>query len=138
MSKLLILLLIIISFFLLGPFQPVLAVTSAAGIACNPQGGQNLAWGKGIKTAIGCIPTEPTALIQGIIKFAIATGGGIALLLMIYGVFQMITSGGNPDGVKKGSEQITSAVLGLLFIIFAVMLLKIIGVDILQLPGFSP
>ncbi|MDO8570215.1 MAG: hypothetical protein Q7R97_01360 [Candidatus Daviesbacteria bacterium] len=137
MSKVLILILIAVSFLFLGSFQQVFAVTTAAGVACNPQSGQNLAWGKGIKTAIGCIPTEPTELINGIIKVAIAAGGGIALLLMIFGVFQMITSAGNPDGVKKGSEQITSAVLGLLFIIFAVMLLKIIGVDILQLPGFQ-
>lgn len=111
--------------------------TRAAGISCDPKDGTKGGTG-GILTAIGCIPTEPTALVQGIIKVAIGAGGGIALLLMIYGAFQMITSAGNPDGVKKGHEQITSAVIGLLFIIFAVMLLKVIGVDILQIPGFSP
>lgn len=104
--------------------------SSAKGKEC-PGGKQ------GVLTAIGCIPTEPSAFVQGFIKVAIGAGGGIALLLMIYGAFQMITSAGNPDGVKKGSEQITSAVIGLLFIIFAVMLLKIIGVDILQIPGFE-
>lgn len=110
--------------------------TSAGGISCDPKTG--LAGSEGVLTAIGCIPTKPTALVQGILKFAVGAGGGIALLLMFYGAFQMITSSGNPDGVKKGHEQITSAVLGLLFIIFAVMLLKIIGVDILQIPGFKP
>lgn len=108
----------------------------AETITCNPKTGR--AGSGGVSTAIGCIPTEPTALVQGIIKVAIGAGGGIALLLMIYGAFLMITSAGNPDGVKKGHEQITSAVIGLLFIIFAVMLLKVVGVDILQIPGFSP
>ncbi|MDO8638585.1 MAG: pilin [Candidatus Daviesbacteria bacterium] len=118
--------------------------TSAGGISCDPNNvvlgpdGKPTVGGNGIYTAIGCIPTEPTALVQGIIKFAIAGGSGIAFLLMIAGAFQMMTSGGNPDGVKKGHEQITSAVIGLLFIIFAVMLLKVIGVDILQIPGFQP
>lgn len=108
------------------------------GNNCTSAAGESCLNGAGIRTAIGCIPTEPSTLIQSFLKVAISAGGGIALLLMIYGTFQMITSAGNPDGVKKGHEQITSAVIGLLFIIFAVMLLKIIGVDILQIPGFSP
>lgn len=90
----------------------------------------------GIQTAIGCIPTEPTQFILAVSRLATGMGGGIALLLMIAGAFKMITSAGNPDSVKAGSEQITSAVIGLLFIIFAVLLLKVIGVDILDLPGF--
>lgn len=92
----------------------------------------------GIETAIGCVPTEPTQFILAVSKLATGMGGGIALLLMIVGAFKMMTSAGNPDAVKAGSEQITSAVIGLLFIIFAVLLLQVIGVDILALPGFEP
>lgn len=91
----------------------------------------------GIQTAIGCVPTEPTQFILAVSRLATGMGGGIALLLMIVGAFKMITSAGNPDSVKAGSEQITSAIIGLLFIIFAVLLLKVIGVDILALPGFG-
>lgn len=109
--------------------------TSSAGIACNPDTGAPGS-GDGVFTAIGCIPTQPTKLIERLLKFATGAGGGIALLLFVYGAFQIITSSGNPEGVKKGSEQMTAAVIGLLFIIFSVMLLKIIGVDILQIPGF--
>lgn len=104
--------------------------TGAGGIPCDGD--------KGIKTAIGCIPTEPTALIQGFLKFATGIGGAIALLLMIAGSFQMIASAGNPETVKKGQEQFTNAIIGLLFIIFSVLLLKVIGVDILQIPGLKP
>lgn len=93
---------------------------------------------QGVYTAIGCIPTNPTALIKGLLKIAAGIGGGIALLLMIFGSFQMITSGGNPDNIKKGQEQFTSAIIGLLFIIFSVLLLQVVGVDILSLPGFNP
>jgi hypothetical protein len=49
----------------------------------------------------------------------------------------MITSGGNAETLKKGREQFVSAVIGLLFVIFAVLLMQIVGVDILGLPGFS-
>ncbi|MBU3957436.1 pilin [Patescibacteria group bacterium] len=109
--------------------------TSAAGIPCNPEGGGSGTGG--IMTAIGCIPTEPTVLIQSLLQFFIGIGGGIALLLMIYGAFLMIISAGNPEGVKRGQEQFYSAIIGLLFIIFSILLLQIIGVDILNIPGFT-
>jgi hypothetical protein len=91
----------------------------------------------GILTALGCVPTEPTEFITAVSRLLTGAGGGIALLLIIAGAFRMITSAGNPDAVKAGSEQITSAIIGLLFIIFAVLLLQIIGVQILDLPGFE-
>lgn len=105
--------------------------TSAGGITCS-DGTDN-----GIKTAIGCVPTQPEKLIEGLMKFFIGAGGGIALLLMIFGAIEMMTSQGNPEGLKAGRERFTSAVIGLLFIIFSITLLQIIGVDILQLPDFA-
>lgn len=102
-------------------------VTSAAGQLC----------GGGILTAIGCVPTEPRELVKALLKFAAGAGGGIAFLLMIAGAFQMIASAGNPEMVKKGSEQLSSAIIGLLFIIFSVLLMQVIGVDILGIPGFK-
>lgn len=89
--------------------------------------------GTGIATAIGCIPTKPTEFIAALLRLTFAVVGGISFLLMIGSVFQMITSGGNPDSLKQGHERFTSAVIGLLFVIFAVLLLRIIGVDILNI-----
>lgn len=118
--------------------------SKAGGQVCDPKnpGGPppakiNEGAGGGIYTAIGCIPTDPLALVSGVMRFAVGAGGGIALLLMIFGAFQMITSAGNPEAIKKGQEQFTSAIIGLLFIIFSTLLLKIIGVDILGLPGLG-
>ena len=102
--------------------------TSAKGEECED---------KTLKTAIGCINTEPGKLVSGLVKVATAAGGAIALLLMILGSLKMILSGGSPDRLKEGREQFTSAVIGLLFIIFSVLLLQVIGVDILNIPGFS-
>lgn len=63
--------------------------------------------------------------------------GGIALILMVYGGIMVITSGGNPQKLQAGKELITSAVMGLILILFGTYLLKLIGVDILQIPGFT-
>jgi len=92
-----------------------------------------------IDTAIGRIDvSSPEAFVNKILTFALGIGGGIAILLIIIGGVQVLTSAGNPDKVKAGQELITSAVSGLLLIIFAVFLLKLIGKDILKIPGFEP
>jgi len=92
---------------------------------------------KGISTAIGCIPTDTAPFVNYILARAVSIGGGIAFLIMLFGAFTLITSAGNPENVQKGKDIITSALTGLLFIIFAIFLLKFIGVDILQLPEFE-
>lgn len=84
-----------------------------------------------VKTAIGCIHTEPADLIADVLKFALGISGGLAFLMMLLGAFQMLTSAGNPETLAAGKDRLTSAVIGLLFVIFAVLLLQIIGVDIL-------
>jgi len=94
---------------------------------------------KGINTAIGCIPIEDSnSLIGFILKWAIGVGGGIAFLLIVLAGFQIMTSSGNPDRLKAGQELMTSAIAGLILLIFSVFILRIIGVDILGLPpGFG-
>lgn len=88
------------------------------------------------ETALGCIPNDPIAFTVWILARALGIGGGIAFLLMVSGAIKILTSAGNPEGVKNGTQTILSAVQGLLFIIFSLFLLKLIGVDILQIPGF--
>ena len=73
-----------------------------------------------------------TAIAIGII---IGLGGGVALLLILYGVFIVTTSAGIPDKLNQGKEIISSAVAGLVFIILAIFLMQLIGVQILVLPG---
>lgn len=90
----------------------------------------------GVETAIGCIPTDPGAFVNKFLKWALGAAGGIALLIMAIGSIQMIAAAGNPEAVKAGRDRFISALVGLLFIIFAVFLLQVIGVDILSIPGF--
>ena len=92
----------------------------------------------GIMTAIGCINTADTnSFIASILRVATGIGGGLALAMILYGVFIVTTSAGIPDKLKAGSEIITSAIIGLIFILLSVVLLNIIGINILGLPGLS-
>lgn len=90
----------------------------------------------GSYTALGCIPTgDFNDFVVWFLQRAIGIAGGIAFLLMISGGFKILVSGGDPKGVQAGGETITSALTGLLFIIFSVFLLELIGVKILGIPG---
>jgi len=75
--------------------------------------------------------------INNMLPIAMGLGGIVAFILIIFGAFQIILSGGNPDRVKAGKEMITSAIAGLLLIIFSVFILRLIGHDILDIPGFG-
>lgn len=97
--------------------------------------------GKGIDTAIGCIDvlneSGPEAFLGDILKWAVGVGGGIAFLLIVYASFMIMTSSGNPERLKAGQELLTSAISGLVLLIFSVFILKFIGVDILGLDKFG-
>jgi len=93
---------------------------------------------KGINTALGCIKVgSGNDLITSILRLATGLGGGIALALILYGVFTVTTSAGMPDKLKAGSEIITSAVIGLIFILLSIFLVNLIGINILGIPGLS-
>ncbi|MCX6706409.1 MAG: pilin [Candidatus Woesebacteria bacterium] len=95
--------------------------------------------GTKLKTAIGCIPvlSSKEAFLSFVLKWAVGIGGGIAFLLIIYAGFMIMTSAGNPERLKAGQELLTSAISGLILLIFSVVILKIIGVDILELNQFG-
>ncbi len=93
--------------------------------------------GTGVWTALGCIQTNPSQFIGSILGIGIGIGGGIAFLLILFGGFQILTSAGNPEKLNAGKELATSAIAGLLIIIFSIFILRLIGVTILHIPGFE-
>jgi hypothetical protein len=90
-----------------------------------------------IKTTAGCVPTPPNNLLTTIFRAGLEVAGGIALLLMIYSAVKMILSKGNKGQLKSAQDQFSSAFIGLLFVVFSLLLLQLIGVNVLNIPGFS-
>lgn len=89
-------------------------------------------------TALGPIDFTLQGFIQNtLVGWGIGLAGVITLLCIIYSAFTLQISGGNPEKIKKAKERLTACVVGLLLIIFSVFILKLIGVDILQIPGFE-
>jgi len=93
---------------------------------------------QGIWTAIGCIDTSSTEGIVGkLMTVGISIAGGIALLMILASAFLFATSEGEPKRTSEAKEILTSAIIGLIFIIFSVTILQFIGVNILKIPGFG-
>lgn len=117
------------------------AATPCTGANCSSGGGESCdvggTRGPAFKTAIGCIHTNPAEFVKDFMTFIVAISGGFAFLLMLLGAFQMLTSAGNPDSLNAGRERLTNAIIGLLFVIFATLLMQVIGISILNIPGFK-
>ena len=92
---------------------------------------------QGIWTAVGCIPSSPESVIKVVITIGLALGGGVVLIMILVGSFMLSVSQGDPNKTKEAKEIITSAIIGLLFVIFSVTILQFIGVSILHIPGFG-
>ncbi|MEO6130231.1 MAG: peptidoglycan-binding protein, partial [Saprospiraceae bacterium] len=91
----------------------------------------------GFQTGLGIIATEPAKFISSLFRILLAGSGAIALLLIIRAGFKIMTSEGKPEAIQEGREKLIAAIVGLLFLIFALVFLQVIGVDILKIPGIT-
>jgi hypothetical protein len=85
----------------------------------------------------GDISTDIGSFIQRLFAIILGLSGGIAVILIIIGGYRIAFSHGNPEKFQAARDTITSAIVGLLFIIFSMVILRIIGFDILHIPGFQ-
>lgn len=88
-------------------------------------------------TVIGCLSAKPEFFVKTILNIVFGIAGGLAFLAFLSGSTIVLTSSGNPIRLQTGKDIIASSLFGLLLIIFAVFLLRLVGFDILQLPGFG-
>ncbi|MEN8253809.1 MAG: hypothetical protein ABFQ62_05560, partial [Patescibacteria group bacterium] len=91
----------------------------------------------GIWTAVGCIRADAGSIVQAIMTVGLTVAGGVALLMFLAASFMLSTSQGEPKRTSDAKEMVTSAIIGLIFIVFSVAILQFIGVDILKIPGFG-
>lgn len=103
-------------------------------------GGETNVW-----TAIGCLSAgNPVAgggiagasFIGQVLGWGVFAGVGVAFLLIAFSGFQITTAAGDPKKMQAATELLWAAVSGLLLILFSLFLLNLIGVKILNLPGF--
>jgi len=67
--------------------------------------------------------TDVTVLIGTIIKAALGIIGSLTLLMLVWGGFQWLTSAGNPEKVKKGSQTMVWAIIGVVLVFASYLIL---------------
>ncbi|MFH1186632.1 MAG: pilin [Candidatus Levyibacteriota bacterium] len=104
---------------------------------CKQVGGKDNAYFN-CDTGLGItISSNPKDFVKTLFGVILSISGMIALLLIIFSGYRLITSRGNPEKITDAKDRLTSAVIGLLFVIFSLVILQIIGVDILHIPGLT-
>jgi hypothetical protein len=92
---------------------------------------------KRLWTAFGCIKLSREGIVTDFLRIGLGLAGGFVLLTTLYGAFLLSTSSGDPKRVQEAQERISSAVMGLFFVVFSVIILQFIGVQLLHIPGFG-
>jgi hypothetical protein len=88
-------------------------------------------------TVLGCIDANENSFTKAIMQIVFGASGGIAFLYFVYGSILVLTSTGDPIKLQNGKDTITSSVIGIFLIIFSIFLLRVVGYDILRIPGFG-
>lgn len=88
-------------------------------------------------TGIGCLPTDFGSLVSFIFTGFSGLLGGLLFLCIVFNGFRIMMARGNPETLKQGREALTSCIIGFLIVMFSIFIMKLIGVDILKLPGFE-
>ncbi len=81
--------------------------------------------------------SSPEKFVGTLFGIILGLSGGIALILIIVSGYNLMFSQGNAEKVQGARETLTSAIVGLLFIILSLVILQVIGVDILHIPGIG-
>ncbi len=68
--------------------------------------------------------TDATAIISTVITGALGIIGALTLLMLVWGGFQWLTSAGNPEKVKMGTQTMVWAVIGVVLVFASYVLLS--------------
>lgn len=90
-----------------------------------------------VATAVGDLHIEISEFTKTIFSLLLSISGAIILFIVLRSGYILMISQGNAEKVKEAQDRLTSAAVGLLFLIFSLVVLEVIGVDILHIPGFG-
>lgn len=87
-------------------------------------------------TSLGCLSTNPGEFAGQMSTVFFSVVGGIAFLYLLYGAGVIATSRADPERLNHGKRIIWGAIVGLLFVLFSVFIIRTIAVS-LGVPEFE-
>jgi hypothetical protein len=88
-----------------------------------------------VETAIGDLPTDLSGVRQRLFDIVIGIVAMGALTNFAIGAYQMMVSGDNPDQLLDAKGRMTASILGFIFLLSFVLIIRILGIKIL---GVAP
>ncbi len=88
-------------------------------------------------TDFGCIPQDPPLFATKLYEIGLGLVGGVALLSIIYGAFLVLSSQGDAQKLSQGKSYIVYALGGLALAVGGYAFYRIIGGNIIKIPGFQ-
>lgn len=70
--------------------------------------------------------TKLSEVVPNVITILLSVSGVIAVLFIIIGGFQYMTSSGNPEAAKKGRQTLTYAIVGLVIIVLSYIIVSVV------------
>lgn len=83
-----------------------------------------------LEKEVGLRPELKTlgGIISEALRFLFVFAGLALLLYLLYGGFQLMTSGGDPKGIAEGKGKITNAIAGFLIIFVAFWVIQAVAI----------
>lgn len=78
-------------------------------------------------TYLTCADANTKDLVIRIINILLSVAGLIAVLFIIIGGFQYITSGGNEELAERGKKNLQNAIIGVVIIILSFVIVRVIS-----------
>lgn len=97
---------------------------------CLGEGGQLTESEFASQNISASIITRLLGVVQGIT-------GAIGFLYLLYGIFLLLTSRGDPDQLNAGKKAIRTAIAGTLFAILSVFVIQFLVVSVLRVPNIG-
>jgi Zn-dependent protease with chaperone function len=81
--------------------------------------------------------SSPAGIVMEAMPIFMSIVGIILFLLFVFGGFTMLTSAGNPEGVKKGQGMIVNALIGFVIIFVAYWIMQFLQIALGVNLGFG-
>lgn len=92
----------------------------------------------GVWSSIGCVHGTITSFITEIVfGLGLSIGGVISFGCMLWSAIKLQLSKGDAEKITKAKELLTSCLIGFIIITFSIFIMRVVGVDILRIPGFG-
>ena len=73
------------------------------------------------------VTAEPNIVLQNAITIVFILAGLAVLIMLIWGAFQWILSGGEKEKVEEARKRIMSAIVGIVILALAFLIVKVLG-----------